>query len=459
MNIFIFRRDFRLIDNIGLNHAMKNFKNIIPIFIFTPEQVTDKNKYKSDNCIQFMIESLRELDSELKKNKSKLHLFYGDNIKVLTKICNKIKIDNIIFNMDYTPYAIKRDKQIQTLCKKKKINCVIKEDYLLQPIGTLNKKDGNPYTVFTPFKNNGMKIKILKPTKCKIRNLIRVNDLNSLTVDYSKVKYDMNSNKLVLGGRKEAIKRLNKAKTLKKYNEERNNLTFQTSLLSAYIKFGCVSIREVYYKLKESLGTKNTLLSQLFWREFYVYIAHYFPQVLKGKNYNEKYDKLKWTNSKTHFDKWCQGKTGYPIIDAGITEMNTTGYMHNRARLFTSNFLNRMLGQDWRRGEKYFAQKLTDYDAAINNGNWQWIASTGVDPKPYFQRLFNPWLQSQKFDPDAKYIKKWLPNLKNIPAKELHQWDKYCSNYDLKKLKYIKPIVNYKNARQKSVMMYRKVLK
>ncbi len=452
--IFIFRRDFRLFDNNGLYHAIQNYNNIIPVFIFTPEQITNKNKFKSDNAIQFMIESLKDLNKELNKNKSKLHIFKDENIKVLKSICNTIDVENIVFNMDYTPYALKRDKDITNFCKKKNINCNIIQDYLLNDIGTFNKKNGDPYTVFTPFKNNGMKFDVNKPKNIKIKHLTKSDKLK--TVDY--IKHSINKNILVHGGRSNALKQLNKIKNHKQYNKNRNMVSLQTTLLSAYIKFGCLSIREVYWKIKNVLGINNTLIPQMYWREFYFYIVYYFPYVLKGENYNKKYDNIKWTNSKTNFDKWCNGETGYPIIDAGMKEINHCGYMHNRARLFTSNFLNRILGQDWRKGEMYFAQKLTDYDPSVNNGNWQWIASTGVDPKPYFQRLFNPWLQSKKFDPDAKYIKKWLPQLKNIPAKELHEWDKYCDNYNLKEINYIKPIVDYKTARQKSIQMYRNVL-
>ena len=448
--IFIFRRDFRIKDNIGLNYASKNFKNIIPIFIFTPEQISNDNKFKSNNAIQFMVESLKDLDQELKNNSSKLHLFSGDNIKILNKISRKIEIENIIFNMDYTPYAIKRDKDISKFCKKKNINCVITEDYLLDKIGTFNKSDGDPYTVFTPFKNNVLKYKIEKPKKIKLKNFISKNNLG----DTGFIKYSINKNILVNGGRKNAKIKLNNIKKFKNYNKDRNTVSVNTTQLSAYIKFGCLSIREVYWKIKETFKNRNDLLSQIIWREFYFYIAYYFPQVLKGKNYNEKYNKIIWNKSKTLYNKWINGETGYPIVDAGMIELNTTGYMHNRSRLITSNFLNRLMAYHWTIGEKYYATQLTDYDPSVNNGNWQWIASTGVDPKPYFQRLFNPWLQSDKFDPDAKYIKKWLPQLKDIPSKELHKWDKFYQNYNLKDIKYYKPVVDYSEARQKSIKMY-----
>lgn len=454
--LFIFRRDLRLVDNNCLNYVMKHCKKVIPVFIFTPEQVVN-NKYKSDNAIQFMVESLKELDKELRNNKSKLHVFKGDNVRVLKKICKTIDVENIAFNMDYTPYSIKRDKEISKLCKKLSINCILKEDYLLADMGSFLKKDNTAYTIFTPFKNNGMKLKkrINNPNKTKIKNLIKSNKLE--TVDY--IKYKINKNISVTGGRINGLKQLKKVKNQKKYDKTRNILSVETTLLSAYIKFGCLSIREVFWYIHEKLGSKSVLLSQLFWREFYFYIVYYFPKVLKGKNYNEKYNSIKWKSSKKMFEAWCKGKTGYPVVDAGMRQINKTGYMHNRARLITSNFLNRLLGQDWRKGEQYYATMLVDYDPSVNNGNWQWIASTGVDPKPYFQRLFNPMTQSKKYDNNCEYIRKWIPELKDVPDKDIHDWNTKYVNYDLKKVKYVKPIVEYKKARSDSISMYQKVLK
>ena len=446
--IYIFRRDLRIQDNLGFNYAIQNCKNIIPIFIFTPEQVV-KNEFKSENAIEFMIESLKALDLNLKKYNSKLYVFQGDNIKVLKKIMSNLEIDNIVFNQDYTPYAKKRDLKIEKLCKKNEINCHMIHDYLLAEIGTFLKKDGNPYTVFTPFRNNGLKEKIEKPKILKVKNLA-----NPKLKDDGFIEYNINTYKLVKGGRDNGLKQLAKIKKQKKYNDDRNSLSIQTSLLSAYIKFGNISIREVYWKIRDVLGIENDLISQLFWREFYFYITNYFPEVLQGKNFNPKYDDIKWNNNKKYFKAWCEGKTGVPVVDAGMRELNKTGYMHNRARLITSNYLNRILGCDWRIGEKYYASRLTDYDPAVNNGNWQWIASTGTDPKPYFQRLFNPWLQSKKSDKDCLYIKKWVPELESVPNKEIHEWEKYCDKYDF----YMKPIRDYKEGRGESVKMYKAVL-
>ena len=462
-SLFIFRRDLRLIDNKGLNLALQKYQNVIPIFIFTPEQVTDKNDFKSDNAIQFMIESLKELETDFKKNKSKLLVFQGTNKKILSNIIKNIEVEAIITNQDYTPYAIKRDKEIEKMCSSKNIKFEHVEDYLLAPVGTFLKADKKPYTVYTPFKNNVVKFKIDKPSKLtKAKNLAKTEEINKISKVLKPkgyIKYQINEDILVNGGRSQGLNKIKDLKKQTKYNQNRNTLHINTTHLSAYIKFGCLSIREVYWAIHSKLGSSNTLINQLIWREFYYYIVFYFPDMLKkGANFNTKYDKIKWNSNKSYFKKWSLGETGYPVVDAGIRELNKTGYMHNRARLITSNFLNRMLGLDWRLGEKYFAQKLTDYDPSVNNGNWQWIASTGTDPKPYFQRLFNPILQSEKFDKDCLYIKKWIPELKDVPNKDVHNWESKYESYDLKKLNYFKPIVEYKTARAESVKMYREVL-
>jgi deoxyribodipyrimidine photo-lyase len=211
-------------------------------------------------------------------------------------------------------------------------------------------------------------------------------------------------------------------------------------------KYGCLSIREVYHILKH-----EDLKAQLIWREFYYYINYYFPKLLsKSKSFQSKYDGIKWVHNNKHLELWKRGETGYPIIDACMRQLNTTGYMHNRGRLIVANFLNRILGLDWRFGELYFAQQLIDYDPCVNNGNWQWVSSVGIDTKPSSQRIFNPWLQSKRYDHDCIYIKQWIPELKDIPSNHIHQWDIYGD----KKI-YILPIIDYADARQRSLKMYK----
>ena len=460
LNIFIFFRDYRINDNIGFLETVKKKNNVIPIFIFTDQQINkDKNKYFSNNSLQFLCESLENLDFNLKKENKKLYIFKGeDTVEIINNLSINFKLSSISYNRDYTPYSINRSNNINKLCKKKNIELNEYEDYLLAPIETFLKDDKSPYNVYTPFKNKVYKMEQLinKPNKkYNLKNISKVNELLNLNyaIDIKDLNllYVFNKNNLVKGGREQALKHMNIKKYFN-YSENRNKLSYNTTHLSAYIKYGCISIREVYWLFKNN----NPIKDQLIWREFYYYIVYYYPDLLSKKiNFNRKYDKLKWIKNNTYLDCWKKGETGYPIVDACMKELNTTGYMHNRGRLISSNFLNRMLGHDWREGELYFAQKLIDYDPVVNNGNWQWIASTGVDPKPYFQRLFNPWLQSKKYDPECIYIKKWLPQLKNIENKDIHEWEKNYHKYDMVNISYKIPIVNYENARKKSIEQYK----
>ena len=455
-SIFIFRRDFRLTDNLGLIEALENSKNVIPIFIFTPEQI-DKNSYKSDNAIQFMIESLTELENKIKKKKGQLYYFYGKQDKIISKIIKNNNIDAVYFNKDWTPYAIKRDEKINKLCIKKDIDCVQVEDYTLLPINKLLNQNEEVYKVYGAFYRNAKNFKVPKPKKIKTFNFNKIKTSDNIQLNYIDKFYQKNDNILVRGGRKNAQKILKTIKNFNQYSTKRNELDYETTHLSAYTKFGCVSIREVYHKMKKYLKPDNQLFNQLFWKEFYVYISKYIPHVLKGKSMKLKYDEIKWDDNNTIFKKWCEGKTGFPIVDAGMRELNKTGYMHNRSRLITSGFLVKLALIDWRKGEKYFAQKLTDYDPAQNNGGWQWSSGSGADSQPYF-RIMSPISQSTKFDPDGSYIKKWIPELKDVEPKHLHDWEKFNNLYDLKKINYVEPCLDYKKARKRTMEIYKKYL-
>lgn len=464
-HLFIFFRDFRLQDNIGLTETLSKYTNVIPIFIFNDEQINPKrNKYFSNNAVEFLCNTLTDLDRNLKTNYNReLYMFYGSNVlSVLESISKEIKILSINFNMDYTPYALNRQDKLFRWCKQKNIIQNVYEDYLLAPIGTFLKNNGEPYNVYTPFKNlvykkiNSIQSPI-STSRIKYQNITKCNaikrSINYIGVKNTKLFYKSNPNKIHKGSRLDGLKKLEKTRHLN-YDVLRNDLSFSTSYLSPYIKFGLLSIREVFWFFHKH--RQQGLMDQIVWREFYFHICYYYPDVLnQSSNFNPKYNDIKWVKNKKHLDAWKQGNTGYPIIDACMKELNTTGYMHNRGRLITSNFLNRILGMDWRDGEKYFAQMLVDYDPAVNNGNWQWIASTGTDTKPASQRLFNPWLQSEKYDKDATYIKKWLPELKHIPAAHLHKWYECHQKYDLGLVKYSSPIIDYAVARQRSLNQYR----
>jgi deoxyribodipyrimidine photo-lyase len=452
LSIHVFRRDLRLEDNTALIEALKNSEKLIPCFILDNKQL-ENNAYRSDNLIEFMQNSLIELDDQLKSKGSRLYLFYGETEKILGKIIQKQAVDAVFFNADYTPFSIKRDESIKRLCTKNKTACHIFHDALINPPGAVLKKDGKPYSIFTPFYK---KAKIFPVSKTRENNYAnyytgKIKEEIDKTV-FKKILPQENNAILLKGGRKEAKKLLENTKNLQHYAEERNIPSKkETSLLSAHNKFGTVSIREVHQYLSTHLGNENPILTELYWRDFFSHIVFFFPHVIGGCFY-EKYNSIEWENSKKKFNAWCEGKTGFPIIDAGMRELNTRGWMHNRVRMITASFLVKDLHIDWRWGEKYFAQKLIDYDPAVNNGNWQWAASTGCDAQPYF-RIFNPWTQQKKFDSDSVYIKKWIPELKKLSTKEINSLDhKWSEN-----LSYPKPIVKHKEAATEAKMLFASV--
>jgi len=449
--LFIFRRDLRIQDNKGLYLADELCNNIYTIFIFTPEQVTGANKFKSDNSVQFMIESLKDLSANINKNGGKLYTFYGHNDAIIKSLIKVLDINCVIFNADYTPYAIKRDTSIIQMCDNMNICFEYAHDYYLHEPGAILNGSKQPYQKFTPYYNAASSKKVDSPLKAKKldisatgKHLEHQISLDNALNKFTKVNKDI----LVHGGRQNGLKQLILAKKLvANYTKTHDELSKSTSLLSAYIKFGCVSIREVYNVFR----SKHAFIRQLYWRDFYAQILFHFPHTL-GSALKPNYNKVKWHYNSGWFEKWKKGETGFPIVDAGMRQLLVTGYMHNRARLITSSFLVKTLLIDWQKGEQYFAQMLTDYDPASNNGNWQWTAGSGADSQPYF-RIFNPWLQSKEHDPDAEYVKTWIPELKDVPAKAIHNWFNEWSNY--KDVKYVKPIVNYEEQKEKILQMYK----
>ena len=449
--LFIFRRDLRIIDNNGLNFANSKCKNIYTIFIFTPEQVTGANKYKSVNAVQFMIESLKDLSSQINKMGGKLLTFYGHNEQIVKYLINSLEIDFVCFNADYSPYAIKRDTGIVKLCDKMDVPVEYGHDYYLHPPGTILNGSGQVYQKFTPFYTASLKKKVEAPAKLRKIHFASTNKQlqNTITLETAAKRFtELNPDILVHGGRENAVKQLKEAaKNIAHYSQTHNDLTSETSQLSAYIKFGCISIREVYHHFR----SKHDFIRQLFWRDFYANILYSFPHVL-GHALKDNYNKVKWHHNSRLFKAWTNGETGFPIVDAGMRQLNQTGYMHNRARLIVASFLIKTLLIDWQKGEQYFATKLTDYDPASNNGNWQWCAGTGADSQPYF-RIFNPWNQQEEHDPKCEYIKQWVPELKDVPVKDILNWDTTWQNY--KQVKYFKPICDYSEQKEKALKMYK----
>lgn len=424
--LFIFRRDLRLEDNTGLIFALENAQEVILCFIFTPEQI-ENNPYRGEHCLQFMIESLEDLEKEIISKGGKLYLFYEEPETIVAELIQNQGVDAVVVNRDYTPYSLKRDRKIEAACKKLGASFCSFDDALLHAPDQTLKKDGKPYTVFTPFYRNALQLDVKLPVLNQYNNY----HTSAIRFDASNTLFKKILPKRSLpqsGGRSACLKILEKIERFHYYESLRDFPSAQmTTLLSAHLKFTTCSIREVYWVISKQFGASSALVRSLFWRDFFTSIGFYFPQVYSGA-FHDKFNRVQWSYDKQLFNKWCEGKTGFPIVDAGMREMNQTGFMHNRVRMIVASFLVKDLHIDWRWGEKYFAQTLIDYDPAVNNGNWQWSASTGCDAQPYF-RIFNPWTQAAKFDPECVYIKKWVTDLASLSPEAIHKWhqEKYHS--------------------------------
>ena len=453
--LFIFRRDLRIIDNNGLNLLNEKCNNIYTIFIFTPEQVGSGNKYKSDNSVQFMISSLEDLSSQISKAGGHLYTFFAHNDKVVADCIKAWDINVVCFNLDITPYARERDEKIIKLCEHMKTYVMYDHDYYLCEPGTIVTGSKTPYQKFTPFYDKAKKLKIEPPAKMRKMHFKKsdAHIPNKITLEQAMKKFvgNENSDILVHGGRDEAIKQMRiAAKNIKHYSQTRDELFKPTSQLSAFIKFGNVSVREVYYAFKSN----HAFIRQLYWRDFYAGILYSFPRVL-GHSLQPKYDKIKWHHNETWFDAWKKGITGIPIVDASQRQLLATGWTHNRGRMISSSILIKILLIDWRKGEQFYAQHLVDYDVASNNGGWQFSSGSGADSQPYF-RYFNPFTQAKEHDPKCEYIKKWIPELKDVDNDIILNWETEWEKH--KDSKYPKPIVDYKEQREKSIKMYKDAL-
>ena len=420
MDIFWFRRDLRINDNTALYNALINGKNIQPIFIFD-DNIVEELPY-NDARITFIYQQLDSINVELKKHGSSLKIFYGDPYKIFTEILYNNRVNNVYINRDYEPYALERDSSIFELLKDFGGQLKSYKDQVVFEQNEVVKKDGLPYSVFTPFKNKWLeKFRSTKNIIYKnpeLKNLVKSNytfpSMEDLGFEESTIKvpdFDL--------------------KVVAKYDETRNFPSLDsTSKIGPHLRFGTVSIREIVENVKD---VNSTYLSELIWRKFFMQILWHFPKVVK-ENFRAKYDGIQWRNKEDEFKKWCEGKTGYPLVDAGMRELNATGFMHNRVRMVTASFLCKHLLIDWRWGEAYFAEKLLDYELASNNGNWQWSAGTGCDAAPYF-RVFNPSEQIKKFDNKNQYINKWIP--------------------ELNEFSYPQPMVEHPMARQRAIETYK----
>lgn len=420
-NIFWFRRDLRIEDNTALIQALNSSQSIIPIFIFDINII--KKLPKDDARISFIYNQLIGINKCLKRFNSSLLVLHGDPEKLILDLVQKKNIGALYSNLDYEPYALERDEKITDSLEKFNIPHLQFKDHVIFGPKEILKDDGNPYTVYTPYKNKWL-------TKFNT-SLISVN--TSLRNDnfFKETFYfpDLKDIGFVDSEIKVSDYSLD---ILGSYKDNRDFPALDnTSYLSVHLRFGTVSVREIIRQISDS---DPIFLSELIWREFFMQILFNFPHVVSN-SFKRKYDNIVWRNNKDEFMQWCEGKTGYPIVDAGMRQLNKTGYMHNRVRMIVAGFLCKHLLVDWRWGEKYFSQKLLDYELSSNNGNWQWAAGTGCDAAPYF-RIFNPFTQQKKFDKDYVYVTRWINEFKGD--------------------QYLDYIVDHKYARQRALESYKK---
>ncbi|MCX7877375.1 MAG: DNA photolyase family protein [Ignavibacteria bacterium] len=429
VNVFWFRRDLRLHDNCGLYHALKSKFPVVPVFIFDTN-ILDKLENKNDARVEFIHNRLCEINIHLRKIGSSLKVYYGKAEDIWREILKDFEINEVYTNRDYEPYARERDNNVRKLLSSYGVGFHDFKDQVVFETGEVVKSDGKPYTVFTPYSKAWLKMLEKFPT-------VRY-DSEKLIENFCKAEFSFPSLDEI-GFGKSAIEfppAEIREDTIINYHKTRDYPFYDkgTSRLGVHLRFGTVSVREL---VKLALKLNRVWLNELIWREFFMMILWNFPESVVN-SFRKEYDLIEWRNNEKEFELWCKGETGYPIVDAGMRELNTTGYMHNRVRMIVASFLTKDLLIDWRWGERYFAEKLLDFELSSNVGNWQWAAGTGCDAAPYF-RIFNPDSQTKKFDPELKYIRKWVPEFNTLD--------------------YTPKIVEHSLARIRAVETYRKALK
>lgn len=430
ITLFWFRRDLRLDDNAGLYHALKDSGSVQPVFIFDPAILDSLEK--DDSRVTFIYRALENLQGELRSMGSDLWVFYGRPLEVFKKIQQKHALAGIYCNHDYEPSARRRDSEIQEFLNSQGLLFKTFKDQTLFEKDEIMTGQGRPYTVYTPYKNkvlstlNDFYLKSY-PTHLYFKNFRAKNgdshwcDLPSMGFVASSLEFpDLEVS----------------SETLRLYAKQRDFpfIDKGTSRLGVHLRFGTVSVREL---AREAKKLSDVWLSELIWRDFFMQILWHYPHV-ERESFRREYDKIAWRSSTQDFSRWSEGMTGYPLVDAGMRELNATGHMHNRVRMVVASFLTKHLLIHWHQGERYFASKLLDYDLSANNGNWQWAAGSGCDAAPYF-RVFNPQTQFEKFDPEGLYVQRWVPE--------------YGSS------RYVKPMIDHAEARGRCLFEYTKVLK
>jgi deoxyribodipyrimidine photo-lyase len=429
ISIFWFRRDLRIEDNRGFHEALLSGSNVQPIFIFDTNILNDLEE-NSDRRVEFIHQAVYKIHTQLQQVGAGLDVRMGEPVKIFSDLLKEYPINAVFANHDYEPYALQRDTAVKTLLESQGVVFHTFKDQVLLEKQEVVKDDGKPYTVFTPYSRRW------KATLQKEHlHSYPSEKLLQACASYQGADFPTLA---AIGFSSSGIafpSSVWQTDTIKQYKERRDLPAIKgTTQLGVHLRFGTISVRSL---AREAGSLNETFLNELIWRDFYHMILWHFPHVV-GNSFKPAYDAIQWRNNPLEFQAWCEGMTGYPIVDAGMRELNSTGYMHNRVRMIVASFLTKHLLIDWRWGEAYFAKKLLDFDLAANNGGWQWAAGSGCDAAPYF-RVFNPYLQTQKFDPDLHYIRHWVP--------------------EFEELTYARPIVEHDYARKRCLEVYAKALK
>ena len=421
MVIHWFRRDLRIQDNVALFHALSTEKEVLPVFIFDPA-ILD-GLAVDDARVTCIHQSILALNVVLKKRGSGMQMYYGDPVQIFSQLVEELDVEQVYCAEDYEPSTIRRDAEVEKLLSLRGIPFRRYKDHLICHPNELLKNDGQPYKVFTPYFRKWLPLAKASVRTVDSESIGHYVPLEPKVLSLEEIGFEPSS---ISWPKPDSV-------DVSDYDTTRDFPAKETTRVGLALRFGTISIRQLFL---DTVDENTTYVSELAWRDFFSQIVYHYPQVIQ-QAFKPQYDKIEWLNDEQNFKLWKEGKTGYPIVDAGMRELQATGHMHNRVRMITASFLVKHLLIDWRWGEAYFAEKLLDFDLASNNGNWQWIAGSGCDAAPYF-RVFNPESQRKRFDPNFEYVKKWVP--------EFADWN------------YTRPIVEHKYARERALMVYKKAL-
>src|SRR3990167_3983981 len=452
--LFLFRKDLRLDDNTGLIWLLKRAEKVYPVYVFDEDEISPQNPYFGQPSAQFLSESLEDLNQQLTSKGSKLSVIRGKYLQILKTLIASVNPDIVCVNREYTPTSINRDKVIQETCADLGVSFESFQDTTLVTLEEAKSAYSGGkkfFKRFTPYYQNTQNLTVKLPQECKTNNFANVSGIPTVD-DFGKSLFTNNPKLIVSGGRDAGMKQLAKIDQMKNYWDRRCDLTRPTSMLGAYINRGCISVREVFHLVKTVLGEHSEdFLRQLYVRDFHYFLGVHYPEMFTGPM-QVKYTKIPWRNDPEKIKAWQEGRTGCPVVDAAMRQMNAIGWMCYRNRLITSNFLVKNMHVSWQIGEEYFAKKLVDADQAQNNAGWQWTASTGTESQPYFQ-FFKASNQTANFDPDCKFVKEWVPELKGLTAKEIIEWESTHKKYS--KLDYPAPLVFHDASRVVTLQLYK----